>query len=106
MEIGRDHAGYHDVFCYGHMRKWYGRKFGVNSLHHQIPKSVPEGAEVMARHHVDNSIEALYYRVIKAFGVQWHPEFMDDISFLEHVIELFAADSDLTVERVELWPTY
>lgn len=53
----------------------------VNSIHHQGIKDVADGLEVEARSTADGIIEALRYTAqpdTYMFGVQWHPEFIDD----------------------------
>lgn len=51
----------------------------INSLHHQAVKEVAKGFKVVAKSE-DGIVEAIENKNIIA--VQWHPEYMNDIKFL------------------------
>lgn len=53
----------------------------VNSFHHQGVKSLPDRAIILAHAH-DGLPEAVLYPG-KAFGVQWHPEYIGHREFLD-----------------------
>lgn len=54
----------------------YGKKFSVNSAHHQAIKKLGEGFRVIATAHDGVTIEAIEHNKLPIIGVQWHPERM------------------------------
>jgi putative glutamine amidotransferase len=58
----------------------------VNSLHHQAVKRVPDDARVLAVHN-DGTPEALVYPY--GMSVQWHPEFLGHLEFVEYMFTHF-----------------
>lgn len=66
-----------------------GKRFDVNSHHHQAVKDVAPGFEVMARSD-DGIIEAIRYCGDKfVWGVQWHPEFDYKIEINGRILKNF-----------------
>ena len=87
--VHRDHATYdanaHEVdFVAGSgLARLYpdSTRAEVNSVHHQGIKDIADGLTAEAWSTVDNVNEALRYTAEPEkymFGVQWHPEFIDD----------------------------
>ena len=57
----------------GIIRKLYGDRFVVNSVHHQAVKEL--GADLVVTHISDDSIiEGFEHKSLPVFAVQWHPE--------------------------------
>lgn len=57
------------------LRRLYGRRFPVNSLHHQAVGRLGEGLRVTAVS-PDGVPEALEHETLPVLAVQWHPERM------------------------------
>lgn len=55
----------------------YGRRFTVNSAHHQAIKGLGEGLIAVQHCPEDGCIEAVSHRELPILGVQWHPERID-----------------------------
>lgn len=55
----------------------YGRRFTINSAHHQAIKRLGEGLIAVQHCPEDGCIEAVAHRELPILGVQWHPERID-----------------------------
>ena len=72
----------------------YGRRFPVNSAHHQGADRLGEGLEAAA-YADDGVIEAAFHKTMPVWSVQWHPERMccdyasDDVVDGLKIIEFF-----------------
>jgi putative glutamine amidotransferase len=60
------------------LRRLYGERASVNSLHHQAVALVAPGARVTARSD-DGVVEAIELPGHPVIGVQWHPEFHEGL---------------------------
>ena len=67
----RHHYEEHYVF-------YKNRKFIVNSSHHQGIKEL--GTNLVSTFSSNNLTESIHHINLPIFGVQWHPERMDDLS--------------------------
>lgn len=79
-----------------------GRRFQVNTLHHQAVATVPDGLRVVA-HAPDGTVEAVEGTVDGTLfaGVQWHPELMLDGAGGQPLFDaLAAAAASHAVRRV------
>ena len=54
----------------------YGKKFWVNSFHHQAINRLGNNLEVIATTLDNKIIEGIKHQTLPIFGVQWHPERM------------------------------
>lgn len=66
-----------------------GRPNVVNSMHHQAIKRMPEHGVALA-HHADGTPEAVLYPW--GLSVQWHPEFMGHVEFLDFMRDTFLGE--------------
>ena len=57
------------------MERLYGRRYGVNSSHHQGLGRLGKGLRVTS-FAGDGTVESVAHRELPVFGVQWHPERM------------------------------
>ncbi len=71
--LGQDgfHAVETSANCF--LSQLYGRKFTVNSAHHQAVEILGEGLEAV-QWAMDGVVEGIAHRNLPAWGVQWHPE--------------------------------
>lgn len=69
------------------LRSWYDDRdiIPVNSLHSLAVDKVADGFEIIAKSVQNNVTEAIFRDNI--LGVQWHPEYMDDIFFFAKAVE-------------------
>ena len=71
------------------LRSLYGKRFLVNSAHHQAVELPGKGLRVIAR--ADDGVsEAIRHENGRVWGVQWHPERLGDagLRLLRHFIEM------------------
>ena len=57
----------------GFLGQLYGRRFTVNTAHHQAAGRLGEGLRA-EQWTADGTVEAVSHRSLPAYGVQWHPE--------------------------------
>ncbi len=50
----------------------------VNSIHHQAVENLGDWLRIIARSEHDGEIEAIEHTSLPYYGVQWHPEYLDD----------------------------
>ncbi|MDE6475617.1 MAG: gamma-glutamyl-gamma-aminobutyrate hydrolase family protein [Erysipelotrichaceae bacterium] len=76
----------HIIMCMPHsfLASFYPSIWKVNSYHHQIITHVGKELKISA-YAMDGAIEAIQHVSLPIFGVQWHPELMED----DHVFEYF-----------------
>lgn len=56
----------------------YGKKAIINSAHHQGLKNLGSGLRAVQHCSLDYCIEAICHRHLPIWGVQWHPERLDE----------------------------
>lgn len=67
-----EHYCVHEIEAEGFIEKLYGKRFFVNSYHHQGIDKLGKGLVPVA--HCEKVIEALQHESLPIFSVQWHPE--------------------------------
>ena len=65
----------HDICAEGVLQELYGKRFAVNSAHHQAVAEPGNGLRVTARTE-DGVVEAMEHESLPVFTVQFHPERM------------------------------
>lgn len=58
-------------------RSLYGDSCVINSAHHQGLGTLGKGCLIMQQSY-DNVVEGIYHTTLPIFGVQWHPERLDN----------------------------
>jgi N5-(cytidine 5'-diphosphoramidyl)-L-glutamine hydrolase len=66
--------------CMHEVQDWRGRKFNVKGDHHQAVKFVDDGRVDVLLQAPDGTVESCFFPSIKGFGVQYHPEWMEERS--------------------------
>ena len=66
--------------CTHEVQDWRGRKFNVKGDHHQAVPYQEDGSVDVILTALDGIVEAAYFPKVNGFGVQYHPEWMDDRS--------------------------
>ncbi len=59
----------------GDMDRLYGRRYAVNSMHHQAAGRLGQGL-LATSFSPDGAVESLRHETLPVFAVQWHPERM------------------------------
>lgn len=71
--IGKDQVHGTKAECNSLLESLYGRKFAVNSAHHQ-GVDIPGCGILYTQFADDGVVEGLEHRYLPVWGVQWHPE--------------------------------
>lgn len=58
--------------------KAYGKNYKVNSWHHQAVDKVGKNLKVTQNADKDKGIEGIQHETLPIYGVQYHPEYMND----------------------------
>ena len=69
--------GLHATRAEGFVEKIYGRRFMVNSAHHQALDRLGRGLRAV-QWAEDGVVEAVEHRSLPIWGVQWHPERLEE----------------------------
>ena len=69
--------GLHATRAEGFVEKIYGRRFMVNSAHHQALDRLGRGLRAV-QWAEDGIVEAVEHRSLPIWGVQWHPERLEE----------------------------
>lgn len=71
---------YHEILAVknGFLHKNFGEIIKVNSRHHQSVLSLAKNFEVDAVCSFDNTVEGIKHKFLPIYGVQFHPEKMDE----------------------------
>ena len=71
--------------------KQYGKRFKVNSFHHQALNKIGDNLEAVVFDKSSGIVEAIEHKYLPVYGVQWHPEKMDN---MHKYVERFLCDVD------------
>ena len=69
----------------------YGERFKVNSFHHQALHEIGKDLEITVFDEKSLIAEAIEHKYLPVYGVQWHPEKMDN---MQKYVDRFLADVD------------
>ena len=81
-KLKTDHPFAKDHYVYAkkgsRWEKIYGERFKVNSFHHQALNIIGKNLDVTAFDEESGIPEAIEHSYLPVYGVQWHPERMDN----------------------------
>lgn len=84
-EAHTEHREYHMVYAHDVFSNFCGSMYDVNSYHHQAVHRKPKQAVEIATA-FDGLNEGLFYPLVNAITVQWHPEFINDYELLNWML--------------------
>lgn len=86
---GKDHYVYTEKDSWWEQN--YGKRFQVNSYHHQTLNRIGKDLVPTVYDEESNIVEAIEHKYRPVYGVQWHPERMDN---MHKYVDRFMSDVD------------